>query len=75
MPADVFDALEVLGYFGKFWAFLFSARVRKYMLKEFREASWIGKLFRLVEAGFATLIGLGPLVLAAWLIWGKAIMS
>ena len=66
--ADLGDAGEVLWYFGRFWSFVLSRRVRESTLGTWRSRSPVGKLLGLLEAGFAALVGLGPLVLVAWLL-------
>jgi hypothetical protein len=65
--ADLGDAGEVLWYFGSFWSFVLSRRMRESTLSAWRSRSLAGKLLGLLEGSFATLIGLGPIVLLVWL--------
>ena len=63
-----FEAIEALGYFGSFWGFVFSRRVRATVIADWRKRGVAGRLVGLLEAAFATFIGLGPLVVAGYLI-------
>jgi hypothetical protein len=64
----VFEAIEALGYFGSFWTFVFSRRFRTAVLADWRARGVGGKLAGLLEATVATVVGLGPFVLAGYLI-------
>ena len=64
----VAELVEALGYFGAFWSFVFSRRVRTAMLADWRERRLGGKVAGLLEATIATFVGLGPFALAGYLI-------
>lgn len=66
--ADIGDAGEVLWYFGSFWRFVLSRRVRESTLRAWGSRSLVGKLLGLLEASFAALVGLGPLILVVWFV-------
>jgi hypothetical protein len=62
------ETIELLGYFGSFWGFVFSRRVRAAVLTHWRHRGRGGRLAGLFEAGVATVVGLGPFVLAGYLL-------
>ena len=69
MPLDgVGEALEAFWYFGSFWSFVLSRRAREAVLADWRKRSVAGKLAGGVEGAVATVVGLGPFVLAGYLI-------
>jgi hypothetical protein len=69
MPLDgVGEALEAFWYFGSFWTFVLSRRAREAVLADSRGRGLGGKLAGILEGTVATVVGLGPFVLAGYLI-------
>jgi hypothetical protein len=63
----MFDLLQLLAYLGAFWLFVFSPGFRAKWLAEYRAASTGGRVMRLLEGAVATLCGLAPFAVGAWL--------
>ena len=62
------EILELVGYVGAFWMFLFSARFRRKWLLEFREAGLFGRCMRSFEALVAIFCGVAPFLVLRWIL-------
>jgi len=62
------EVLEGFWYFGSFWSFVLSRRTREAAIAEWQKRGIAGRLAGILEAAVATVVGLGPFVLAGYLI-------
>ena len=72
MVAEIGDAVDFLGRFAVFWAFILMPAFRRTVLDEWRKRSRLARMLGLVDAVVTTFVGLFPLALLGAGIWWLA---